>query len=43
MAEGLLKKKIEAKGLSNIKVYSCGVFAETGDYSLQGKVYTIKE
>ena len=42
MAEGLLKKKIEAKGLSNIKVYSCGVFAETGDYASYEAIEVLK-
>lgn len=33
MAHWLMKKKIEELNLDNIKVYSCGIFAENGDIS----------
>ena len=42
MAEGLLKKKLEEKQIKNIKVYSCGVFAETGDYASYEAIEALK-
>lgn len=42
MAEGLLKKKLEQKQIENIKVYSCGVFAQTGDYASYEAIEALK-
>lgn len=33
MAEGLLKKRLEELGKKDMEVYSCGIFAENGDYA----------
>lgn len=42
MAEGLLKKKLEEKQIEDIKVYSCGIFAETGDYASYEAIEALK-
>lgn len=33
MAEGMLKKELQDKNIENVKVYSCGIYAITGDYA----------
>lgn len=43
MAHHLLEKKIKDKGIIGIEVYSCGVFAEQGDYADYSAIEAIKE
>ncbi len=41
MAEGILKKIVKDKKL-NIEVYSCGIYAESGDYATYNAVESAK-
>ena len=42
MAEGIMKKMIKNNNI-NAEVYSCGVYAETGEYATYNAVETVKE
>ena len=42
MADGMMKKLVKENNL-NIDIYSCGVYAETGDYATYNAVETAKE
>lgn len=33
MAEGMMKKLVNDNKIKDIEIYSCGIYAETGDYS----------
>ena len=33
MAEGMLKQKLKENKIENVEVYSCGIYAEDGDYA----------
>ena len=43
MAEGLMKKMLEDKGITNIKVCSAGLRASTGEYSTDEAIMVMKE
>lgn len=43
MAHKLLEKKLKDNNISNVEVYSCGVFAETGDTSTYSANEVMKE
>lgn len=42
MAEGMMKKKIEDRKIE-VDVYSCGIYAETGDYATYNAIEAVKE
>ena len=42
MAEGMMRKEVEESNLKNIEVCSCGIYAETGDYSTYNAVEAAK-
>lgn len=42
MADGMMKKLVKENNL-NIDIYSCGVYAETGDYATYNAVEAAKE
>ena len=43
MAHKLLEKKLKDNNISNVEVYSCGVFAENGDTSTYAATEVMKE
>ena len=43
MAHGLLEKRLEEKKIANVKVYSCGIYAEDGDGATYNAIEAIKE
>lgn len=43
MAHKLLEKKLEDNNITNVEVYSCGVFAENGDISTYSAKEVMKE
>lgn len=43
MAHWLMEKKLQDVGREDIEVYSCGIFAETGDGSTYNAIETMKE
>ena len=42
MAEGIMKKLVQNNKLNNIEIYSCGIYAETGDYSTYNAIEATK-
>ena len=42
MAEGMMKKLIKDNNINDIEVYSCGIYAETGDYATYNAVEAMK-
>lgn len=42
MAEGIMKKMVEDEKL-DIEVYSCGIYAETGDYATYNAIEAVKQ
>lgn len=42
MAEGMMKKKIEDRKIE-VDVYSCGIYAETGDYATYNAIEAVRE
>ena len=42
IAEGMLKKLLEEKGIHNVEVYSCGTYAETGDSATYNAIEVAK-
>lgn len=43
MAHKLMEKKLQDIGREDIQIYSCGIFAETGDGSTYNAIETMKE
>ena len=43
MAEGMLKQKLKQNNIKNIEVYSCGIYAETGDYATYNSIEVAKD
>ena len=42
MAEGMMKKLISDNKIKNIEIFSCGIYAETGDYSTYNAIEAAK-
>lgn len=43
MAEAMLKNKIENANIKDVQVYSCGIFADTGDLATRDAINALKE
>lgn len=43
MAEGLLKKMLQDKGITDVEVYSAGLHASTGEYSTDEAIKVMQE
>ncbi len=43
MAEAMLKKMLKEKNKANIQVYSCGIYAETGDFPTQNAIDVMEQ
>lgn len=43
MAEGLLKKMLKDKGITNVEVCSAGIYAETGSYASDEAIEVMKD
>ena len=42
MAEGMMKKLVEYKNIKDMEICSCGIYAETGDYSTYNAIEAAK-
>ena len=42
MAEGMMKKLVNEKNIKDIEICSCGIYAETGDYSTYNAIEAAK-
>lgn len=43
MAEGMLKKMLEDINRNDIEVYSCGIYADTGDYATYNAIEAMRQ